>query len=146
VAWHRRNNSISYLGCLGDRIEGVEMTLEIAKIEDQGDLERERIVLRVTADADIGWYAVFRCTTNPDGKGILGGPISHVYWFANKKVKNGDLIIIYSKHGVRSEKTGENGVTSHFFYWQLDTPIWIKGKRAVVVETPIWTLGESIIA
>jgi hypothetical protein len=88
-------------------------------------------------------YAIFCCQVDKENRPI-SGQIPHVYWFMNKDVKKGDIIVLYSKSGRRSEKNNDGGYTSHFFYWGRSGPIWTKGRIPVLVETPEWTIDEPI--
>jgi hypothetical protein len=111
------------------------MNLTLVGIENVGDLERERVVLRATAEVDIGRYAIFRCNLTSD-KGVAAGHVPSAYWFPDRKLKQGDFVVLYSKMGTSSEKTG-NGSTSYFFYWGWKSAQW-PGHRAALVNTATW--------
>jgi hypothetical protein len=119
------------------------MNIEFSSIANAGNLDQERLVLRVTGDDDLEYYAVFQCNTSSDGS-ALAGNIPLVFWFSGKKVKAGDLIALYSKGGTKSEKKNDDGTTSHFFYWHRGTPIWIGEKRAAIVHTATWSFGAPL--
>ena len=108
------------------------MSFEIRGVENIGDLERERVVLRAKTETPIGHYAVFRCNPSDDGR-VLSGDIPSAYWFEDKTVKSGDFVVLYTKGGQSSEKVN-SGNTSHFFYWGKSAAQW-DGFLAVVVET-----------
>lgn len=118
------------------------MTIELSSIAGRKDLTRERLILKVTSDDDIGFYAIFRSAVFDEPK-VSSGPIPFVYWFTNKSVKAGDYVVLYTKGGTRSEKKSENEQTSHFFYWGLEKPIWTDGYMPVLVETPNWSILEA---
>ena len=119
------------------------MTLELRRIADRGDPQRERVVLRATADVQIGNYATFRCRVGVEGD-PLSGPVLDAYWFESRRVKLGDFVILYSKAGVKSQKKGERGSTSYFYYWNAKAPLWTVGTVPVLVDTPTWEVGEPI--
>lgn len=120
------------------------MTFELRGVENIGDLERERVVLRATSEADIGDYAVFRCRASGDEK-VLSGNVPAAYWFVDRKVKSGDFVVLYSKTGETGEKTNENGNTSYFFYWGYSKPQW-SGFIAVLVETGRdWSRSKGVL-
>jgi hypothetical protein len=119
------------------------MNLEIRSVEAAGDLERERLVLRATTNANIGLFAVFRCESQ-DNDEVSSGPVPDAYWFEDKKVKENDLVVLYTKAGTISEKVSSSGATSHFFYWGLDTPIWVPAHTPLLVNTTTWRFGTSI--
>jgi hypothetical protein len=125
-------------------MSGLEMSLQLSSVQDKGNLDKERIVLTADADCDIGFYAFFRCTANDKGR-PLSGAVPNVYWFMNKDVKKGDLIVLYSKRGTRSEKEIGEGHKSHFFYWGMTTSLWTKGVIPVLVKTSEWHNSDPIL-
>jgi hypothetical protein len=120
------------------------MSLQFLRVEGAGDLSQERVVLRASTDVDIGVYAVFRCVSNEEGK-VLSGPILCAYWFADRLIKKDDWVILYSKRGTRSQKEGNDGPSSYFYYWGLENPIWTKQTAVVVAPTRGWKLGQRFI-
>ena len=114
------------------------MNIEIKGIRDGGVTNKERLVLKVIADDDIGYYVVFDTTFTEDGK--ISNKVRHSYWFPDKKVRAGDLVILYTKVGTQSETQNNDGSTSHFFYMGLDKTIWNKqGDCAVLLEARNWS-------
>ena len=119
------------------------MKIDIHKIEGIGHLDRERIVLSVNEETTLGEFSVFMA--NPSGpEQIEGGDIPHAFWFDEKKVKKGDLIILYTKSGTPREKANPNGATSYFFYWGLDKPSWSQ-YRAVIAQITDYDFHERLI-
>ena len=123
--------------------KGTKMNLEITGVQNAGDLERERVVLRASDDLDIGRYAVFMGKSGADGN-VLSGHVPAAYWFPNKKIKSGDFVVLYSKQGTTSSKTNDEGRTSYFYYWGWKQPKWVPGTTAALVETSTWTYAEPI--
>lgn len=113
------------------------MNVEIRSIKDPGNLENERLVLKVLKDCDIGRFLTFDTTYTEDGK--VSNLVRHPYWFPDKSVKGGDLVVVYTKSGRQSQKTNKNGSTSHFFYRGLERTIWNENRDcAVVLEISDW--------
>lgn len=113
------------------------MNVEIRSIKDAGDLENERLVLKVLKDCDIGRFLTFDTTYTDDGK--VSNLVRHPYWFPDKEVKAGDLVVVYTKSGRQSQKVNDNGTTSHFLYRGLDRTIWNQARDcAVVLEISDW--------
>jgi predicted Mrr-cat superfamily restriction endonuclease len=110
--------------------------IELISIKDQGNLTRERVVFRVVASGDIGSMIVLCAATRlREGATRLQNVVHHCYWFLDKKVEVGDLVILYTKDE-RSNykiKSSEDGKNSHFFYWKLKETIWDKDFRSAVV-------------
>jgi predicted Mrr-cat superfamily restriction endonuclease len=110
------------------------MNLELRGIENIGDLDRERVVMRAIQNVDIGDYAVLRC--NPAENGVASGNVPGAFWFLDKTINKGDLVVLYSKSGVSSAKTGLHRVT-YFYYWGKSQSQWTDHKIALV-HTSSW--------
>jgi hypothetical protein len=106
------------------------MDIRIKAVRYKGDISNERLVLKVLANADIGAYAVFKTEVTQGG---VSNEIKAAYWFPDKSVKAGDLVVLYTKEGVDKEKLNESGLTTHFFYWGKNKPVWNIDDRAVVL-------------
>jgi hypothetical protein len=115
------------------------MNVKIREVRDGGKLEKERVVLEVVAEDDIGYFLVCDSTYTADGK--LSNKLRHIYWFPDKKVSPGDLVVLYTKGGQQSQKPFDIGVgTTHFFYWGLKETVWNKdGDCVVVLDCRLWT-------
>jgi len=110
------------------------MNLLIKKIVDPGNLVNERIILEVQNDDNIGFYGIFK--TIETGEETVSNKIRATYWFLDKDIKKGDLVVLYSKIGINTERKETDGSTIHFFYWGLDIAQWQKReteKDAVVL-------------
>lgn len=106
------------------------MNIKITSIAEPGVAGKERVVMKVLRDTDVGQYAVLRTgfrTPNP----TTG--VTDAYWFPDKAVRRNDIIVLYSKSGTVSEKNLESGATAHFFYWKLDRVLWSDSDHAAVV-------------
>jgi hypothetical protein len=80
------------------------MNVSLESIENAGDYERERVVLRATRDVDIGDYAVFMARSL--GHGVQSGPLE-AFWFPDQRVKPGDFIVLYPVHPRSRKSFGE---------------------------------------
>jgi len=98
------------------------MKVTFRAIRDEGIQEKEGIVFEVKEQDEIGQYAVFRSVQLEGGK--VSARVRNVFWFPDKKVNKGDLVVLYTKTGVQSEHKNDDGSISHFFYWGLGSPIW----------------------
>ncbi|KWA42180.1 hypothetical protein WL27_01875 [Burkholderia multivorans] len=117
------------------------MKVEIRSFADAGVAEKERVVLKVAADGDIGKYLLLYSSKTKDSAPTGGRKLA--YWFPDKAIKSGDLVVLYTKKGTKSEKALDNGTTVHFFYWGLDAPIWGDDKNvAVLMYSNEWTSSE----
>jgi len=107
------------------------MNVEIIEIRNPDEFDRERIVLRATADIDVGDYLILR--TRANGDVVQAGRARDSYWFRDKEVRTGDLIVLYSKSGTPREKRNDDGSVTHFFYWGLSEPCWSQSDSAAVL-------------
>lgn len=108
-----------------------------SSIADPGVPEKERLVLNIEQDTDIGRYAVFFTHFTEAGK--VSANVERTFWFPDLKVRAGDFVVLYTKKGARSEKENQDKSKSYFFYWNLDAPIWIDKGAAVLAYLPEWT-------
>jgi len=112
------------------------MKIDIKSIADKGNLEKERLVLKVKSDIDIGDYLVIQA-------GFHGGEVStgtfNTCWFPYKSIAAGDLVVLYTKSGKENEKELKSSNKAHFFYWGLSSALWANNDRApVLLHAPEW--------
>jgi len=114
------------------------MNVEISSFADAGNYQKERVVLSVLRDSDIGDYAVLCSPTSAQGNPTPGG--KNAFWFPDGNVRAGDLVILYTKRGTSSTKELGGGRTAHFYYWGQENALWGSASNgAVVLETADWT-------
>lgn len=114
------------------------MNVKIKYVKDKGELVNERIVFAIEANINIGEYALFDTTYK--GNGIVSNKLRHAYWFPDKEVNVGDLIVVYTKSGKTNKKLNKDGSYSHFFYWGLQSTIWNEETDcAVVINIADWS-------
>lgn len=113
------------------------MKLRISSIADRGVPDKERLVLRIMAETDIGEYVILRTLVR--GEAVTTG-VKESYWFADKTVSVGDQVILYSKSGTPSEKILESGHVAHFYYWgHKGEALWTSSEfGAVVIHADEW--------
>ena len=75
------------------------MKVRVERIRDAGTLDRERLVLRVLATTDIGYYALLR--TKYDAETVLAGNCD-AFWFPFGAVHKDDLVV--GLHEARSHE------------------------------------------
>ena len=106
--------------------------MKILRINDRGNLEKERLVLKADAIEDLGHYLIFKTTLLDEG-GFSARPDSRVFWLPDRQIKKGDMVVIYSKEGSLSTKENKDKSTSLFFYWNSKVPLWSKDTDTVVL-------------
>jgi hypothetical protein len=107
------------------------MNLTIDKFVDKGVLEKERVILKVSADDQLGDYVLLK--TKMLEEKTVSNEVTHTYWFGDQEVKSGDLVVIYTKVGVDNSRKNESGNTSHFYYWNKTEPLWLDDADSLVV-------------
>lgn len=113
------------------------MKVEIIAIKEPGVLEKERLVLQVLKDCDVGYYIALDSTYTQENK--LSNLVRHPYWFPDKQVAAGDLVVLYTKVGKQSSKTNKDSSESHFFYRNMEKTVWNKESDcAVILEVNTW--------
>lgn len=113
------------------------MKIEIQSVADKGNHEKERLVLKIIANTDIGDYLVIQAGFNNDE---VTSSTHQTYWFPYKAVSTGDLVVLYTKPGKENVKELKQGRKAHFFYWGLGSAIWNSKDRApVILYAPEWT-------
>jgi hypothetical protein len=113
------------------------MKIKIRSVHGQGDYENEYVILDVVEDCDIGKYLLSDTTYTNDGK--FSDKLRHLYWFPDKDVKTGDVVVVYTKAGKNSSTTNANGTPVHYFYWRLQKAVWNDdGDCAVLIEVKTW--------
>ena len=117
------------------------MKLKIKSIADKGDYQKERLVIKVLNDTDVGEFILL-------GTGFfnqqVNTSVSETFWFPDRQVEEGDLIIVYSKVGKTNEKILNTGKKAHFFYWGKDEALWNSNEKAVVLMyAPVWESNSA---
>lgn len=121
------------------------MRVKIREIVAPGDAQKERLVLEVVQDDDIGRYAVF--LTHILEAGNVSATVRRTYWFPDKKVRSKDLVVLYTKVGTPSEQKNKDESTSHFFYWGADSPLWRESNAtAVLAHIDEWQHARRDVA
>jgi len=112
------------------------MSLEVKYIKARGTQE-ERIVFVAKTNLDIGKYLVF--TSKQLEGDQFSSSIKQPFWFPDKLVNKGDLIVLYTKVGSTSVKDNSEGTKSHFYYRNLSNPIFTDDKTiGILIESLDW--------
>lgn len=114
------------------------MKLKIHSVEGKGELDKESLWIEVLEDlSDLHHYMI--CDTTYTDDAHISNELRHVYWFAKKSVKKGDLIKLMTKDGVNSTSSNNRNTTTHFLYWKLGKTVWNKdGDAAVLFHLNDW--------
>lgn len=97
------------------------MRLDIVRVADKGNLDKERLLLKAISTTEVGNYLLLPAGVQGDR---LTTPARNPYWFPDKQIEGGDLVVVYTKEGGDNDSLMEDGRKVHFFYWGLDDPVW----------------------
>lgn len=97
--------------------------LDLGRIYNAGNYERENIVLVATEDLYLDEYMLMQMEYGEDG--LPDYARSHFLTFDSIEVKAGDRVRIRTCKGEDTEEIGVNtGKHYDVVYWNLDAPIW----------------------
>jgi len=111
------------------------MKMKVTAFRDVGNLDKERLVMRVDAPCNVGEYLVMQADFEG---GMVMNKVHDTYWFPDTPVQAGDYVVLYTKVGA-DKSTPFKEVTSHFFYWGKNGALWSGAERsAVLMHSPEW--------
>ena len=118
------------------------MKLRFIGIRGVGNLDEERIVFIVDGEGDVGRFlTLVSSRIAPD---TISAKLIAPYWFPEKKVKDKDLVVVYTKNGRLSTTENADKSQSHFFYRGEESPLFVDGdKCAVVFEIAGWSTTDK---
>lgn len=113
------------------------MKLKIISVHGHGDFDKEHVFLQALENCDIGKYALADSTyTDADH---VSNKLRHFYWFADKEIKKGEYVSLWTGKGTNTVTKTDKGVPIHRFYWGLDKAVWNDtGDCAVLLEINTW--------
>jgi hypothetical protein len=113
------------------------MKVKIISVHNQGDFNKEYVLMEVYEDCNIGDFILADSTYTSGGQ--ISNKVRHTYWIPDKQVEEGDLVSVWTKSGTKTTTTNANGITVHRFYWGLDRAVWNdEGDCAVLFELKDW--------
>lgn len=117
------------------------MNIVIRKVADKGNYEKERLIMHVESDGDIGRYALLESTYV--GEGEVSGKIRNTLWLPDTSVEAGELVVVYTKKGKNKSRENTDKSKSHFIYWGLGESIWSRENAcAVIFEVADWAMKK----
>lgn len=123
------------------------MNLGIRKIADAGNLDRERVVIDVLVDADLGSFILAAGTRIKSQPREISSRIWNLLWFPDLFAEEGDTIFVYTRGGGEPYVEGamRNGGVAHKFYLNREAPLWDHPRRIpVLLELADWDFGRGI--
>lgn len=118
------------------------MDLKITSVHNHGKCNEEYVLLKATADCDVGYFML--ADTTYTKKDSVSNKLRHTFWFPNKKIKKGDLVSVWTRTGEDTTTKTDSGTPVHRFYWGLKTSVWNdNGDCAVLLEIETWQLFKA---
>lgn len=120
------------------------MKLKILGIKDAGRLQDERVLLEAEDDGNVGLFVVLVSKVVEEKK--VSSLLRNPYWFPDKDVKKGDLIVLYSRGGSYNAIDNKDASKSHFFYIGSTQPLYQDDADCVIVmESNPWCYSSKRI-
>ena len=113
------------------------MDLQFFIVRDPGDKEKERVVLKVMKNTELGNYLIATATENDDNK-TISSSLSNVLWLPDQKLKAGDLVVIYTYSNKKGKTNNIDGSTSYFYTWGLKKPVGDNKRNTIVLFETDW--------
>ena len=105
------------------------MDLKITLVGGQGDEKVEYVALQAKKDCNLSSYMIFDNTYTSDGS--ASNKHRHVFTFPNWEVKKDEIIILFTKSGVKTRGKTKDGKPVSYFYWGLKSSVWNEGGDKV---------------
>lgn len=103
--------------------------MEILRVDDNGNLDREKLVLEVLNDGDAGNFVVMDATF--DEHGDLSNIGRHAYKLPAKEIKRGDLIVLNTRAKAKDDRIEWQTINKtmvHAFFWGREKTVWNQGS------------------
>lgn len=94
----------------------------------------------MTAECELGNYIAGHSRIINDT--AFSSKLQNLFWFPDKKVSTGDLVVLYTKRGENNVAVNEDGSNTHFYYWGLDSSISSNERNCIVVLDASWEVIE----
>ncbi|MCQ2336009.1 MAG: hypothetical protein MJ010_02365 [Paludibacteraceae bacterium] len=98
------------------------MEVKILKLADKGDIQNERLILKVVNSCNLGWFIVMDNTYNDND--VISNLWRHVYILPSIEAKEGDFVWLYTKQGSYRQRGNDSGTTTFEMFWGMDCAIW----------------------
>lgn len=112
------------------------MNIAIDYIKDSGNFDKERIVFAVKNDEQLGKYLIAESVLLDNAR--FSAKIKNIFWFPDQELKQGDVVVLYTKTGNNNSNLNEDGSTTYFYYWGLSEPHLNDNKPCVVLFDASW--------
>lgn len=118
------------------------MKIKLVEIKDPGNKDKERVILKVLNDTDLGGYMLAVSLEEVDQS--ISTNLKNVMWMEDQPLKAGDLVVVYTKEGNNGKIANTDGSTSYFYYWSLTKPIGLTKDAGVLLYEVDWSFVRAI--
>jgi len=118
------------------------MKIKLVEIKDPGNKDKERIILKVLNETDLGNYLIAVSTEETDQ--TISTDLRNVKWLDDQPLKVGDLVVIYTKSGNKGKIENSDGSVSYFYYWSLEEPLGNINDAGVLLFETSWNFIKAI--
>lgn len=112
------------------------MNIKVLEIKDSGDFMNERILFSVEEKCNLGRFLVAHSRLLSEK--VFSSKLQEIYWFPDKEISKGDLVVLYSKRGESNSVLNADGTNTHFYYWGLDKPLANPERDCLVLLDASW--------
>jgi hypothetical protein len=113
------------------------MKLQPVEISDRGVANKERLWLKVLVNTNLKFFMAFVAVRLPNK--LVSRETRGAYWFADKEVRAGDQVILYTAKGTPSQMVNPDGSTTHFLFWGSESTLWnAPTDCALLIEIEEW--------
>jgi hypothetical protein len=113
------------------------MKLKILSIHEQGNAEKEYVLLEAVEDCNLGFYGLADTTYRADGE--ISNKLRHFFWFPDATLNKGERVVLRTGTGKNNRYTTDSGTKVHRFFWGLESAVWNNdGDAAVLFQMANW--------
>ena len=112
------------------------MKIKFESIKDAGSIDKERVIFKVLKPTNIGIYIAAESVRVNES--AFSSIIQNPFWFPDQEVKEGDLVVLYTKKGAKTSTINSDNSTTYFYYWGLESPHTNINKATIVILETTW--------
>ena len=119
------------------------MKVQLVRIADRGVPNRERVHLSVLAEVDLSFFVLLKSFLVAPAYDKVANGVTPAFWFPTIHAKAGDQLVLYSGKGTPTSRKEPSGMTTYFFYWNMDHTVWnMPVECAVLFEAAEWATSS----
>lgn len=113
------------------------MSLSVRSVHNHGNASDELVIIDVIKACNLQYWMI--CDTTFQSSTHISDKLRHMFWFPDKQVSAGDVVVLHTKIGTNTSRPMANGYSRHDLFWQLRTSVWNNDyDAAVLFEIKDW--------